>query len=703
MNNISYIDEESNDSDIPLKDNEKKAFGYLDIQRLVFLQSSFDHVAASASSTNVSAAINRIPKIPNLNNKRKRHVLKDRLALYKPSKQCCGGTLLRMIPIISWMKNYEWKRDLLSDLCSGLTIGIMQIPQGMAYASLAEVDIIYGLYTSFFPVLIYALFASSRHLSQGAFAITSLMTGAAINRILDNNPELGNDELTKIQLAGCLAFFSGLIQIIMFICRFGFISNYMSDPLVRGLTCGTAFHVLTSQIKPLLGLDVKKDAGTFQLPKNWIHFLKSLPKLNTATIVVSLISILILFSIKEGINKPFKLKLKIPIPAELVVVVCGTIAGYFLDVEGFGIHIVGDIPNKLPLPSAPKFSFIQYIIQDAIVVAIISYSVSYSMALLFAERFSYKIDANQELFAQGSATIFGSFFSCFVMGASMSRTAVQVSSGCKTQLTTLISATLVLIVLLVLGPKLRTLPKSCLAAIIVVALKGMIREIVNFPNIWKLNSYEGVVWMVTFLSVLILDVSIGLGIGCFLAIFLIVFQHQTTDMMVMGQVERTELFRNSNKYTNAKELHGIKIVKFENNIFFANVSRFRKTLFNAISLDVENLVLDKKKTNKLHTNIPFSVLIIDCESVNYMDSSCIKMWEKLFSECDELNIHTVLTALKAQPIRMLRRSEFFNRSVCQSLPRFFVSTIDAVHFAQQSMEQTGQSENDPSITQSTTS
>ncbi|KAI3387184.1 hypothetical protein SNEBB_005217 [Seison nebaliae] len=709
--NIAYIgsDEESSDNDeqieVPIRE--------LDISRTIYMQSEFDEEACKTSSIaneeSVKSIAQQIERTPNFLPKLEknddgtiREKIEEKCINCQCNVKCIKSVIKKRIPMISTLISYNFRDDLIGDVSSGLTIGVMQIPQGMAYALLADLQPIYGLYTAFFPVIIYALLASSRHLSQGAFAITCLMTASAIHRMVDENPNL-NTNKDKIQIAATIAFITGIIHVFMFICKLGFISNYLSPTLVRGLTCGASVHVLTSQISTLLGISVKKYSGVFKIPKNWYEILTHLHESNHRTIIMSLLAIFILALIKEAINKKFKAKLKIPVPAELTVVLLGTILSKYLDMEEkYGISIVGDIPKGLPVPTIFPLSYIPKLIQDSVIIAIITYSISYSMAETFADQFSYSIDPNQELLAYGCSNIFGCFFSCFSMGASMARTAVQVSSGCKSQLTTIFSAIFLLFVLLFIGPYFSTLPTCCLAAIIVVALKGMIREMTNFPSYWQMNRYEGLVWLLTFLSVVIFDVDIGLGIGVFSALFLIVVLHQMTNMAILGNLPNTEIFRNVKYYQNSEESNGVKIVKFQNNIFYANTRRFQMSLYEAINMNVEKEYLKKKKDllklKKLQNENPnFSrvsfrlpnqlyVVILDCGSINYMDSSAVKMLEKMINELEELDIEILLSQLKPQPLQILRKNKFYERKCCEKFPRFFVTTMDALLFARKHVE-----------------
>lgn len=242
-------------------------------------------------------------------------------------------------------------------------------------------------------------------------------------------------------------------------------------------------------------------------------------------------------------------KFSIPIPIELIVIVVGTLASqYGLLNEDYGVSVVGHIPTGIPNPELPKLSLVPSILVDGFTIALVSYTITLSMGLIFAQKLQYEVDANQELLAMGASNIVGSFFSCMPMCASLSRSVIQQTVGGRTQLTSLVSCGLLLVVLLVVGPFFEPLPKCVLASMIVVALKGMLFQVKDFLQFWKQSKLDAAVWMITFLTVVIVSIDIGLfvGIGLSLAtIFILNFKPYTC---LLGNVPRTDLYLDINSY-----------------------------------------------------------------------------------------------------------------------------------------------------------
>ncbi|XP_061412893.1 prestin-like isoform X2 [Lethenteron reissneri] len=455
------------------------------------------------------------------------------------------GLLCRRMPILDWLPKYKVKQWLLGDIISGLTVGIVHIPQGMAYAFLAALPPIYGLYTSFFPVLIYVMAGTSRHTSMGTFAIVSLMTGGVVERFASNVTAIDPQELEsqKISIATTLAVLSGAIQLIMFSLQLGFVAIYLSDPLVSAFTNAAAIHVLVSQIKNMLGLQVPRFSGPASIFMTMVDIFQKLPNTNIAELVTSLVCLTVLIPVRE-INQRYKSKLKAPIPVELLLIILATVISFYARLEEkFGVTVVGNIPAGLPVPQLPTVTNFSSLIADGLAIAIVGYAVSVSLAKIFAKKHGYTVDANQELFAHGVCNLFGSFFQCFPSAASISRTSIQEGTGGNTQLASGISTMVVLVVLLAVGPLFRALQRSVLACIIVVGLKRMLMHFTDLKQLWKISKVDFYIWLVTWLAVLLLNVDLGLGVAVAFSLMTIVYRTQRPDCKLLGRIPNTELYR----------------------------------------------------------------------------------------------------------------------------------------------------------------
>lgn len=661
------------------------------------------------------------------------------------SKDCFLGFLYKIMPFIGIMKDYNIRTDLTGDIVSGLTVGIMHIPQGMAYGMLTTLDPVYGLYTSFFPVIIYFFFGTSRHISIGTFAVACLMMGSAIEKGL-KSPNVhiittcvnvtssitpvgnltnqtveqfsltcsDNTEFVKLQIAMAVTFMVGLIQLVMGLTRLGFVTTYLSDPLISGFTTGAACHVFTSQIKHVFGISTDRYSGAFKLIYTYRDFFGNIPHTNAVTLIASVVCMVMIYVVKEYINNNPKIKpkLKMPVPIELIAVVLGTVIAYFINIESkYGVKIVGDIPTGLPAPTVPNFSLMPDVLSDAFALSIVVFAISVSMGKILARRHGYEIDSNQELFAYAITNMGSSFFSSFATSASLSRSLIQEQVGGVTQLTGLVSSALLLLVLLVLGPYFKTLPKCVLAAIIIVALKGMFRQFLELPKLWKLSKIDFLIWILSFLATVILDVDLGLLFGVIVAIFTIVYRVQRPYVCVLGQMPGTDIYRDVSVYKEAVEIPRVKIFRFENAIFFVSVEHFKNMLFKYtcnprhVKRDIvaaENQIRKEKakfekitfqnSTNEVELRVTddditefrptvelpdvgIDTIILDCSTWSFIDSMGVKALTSVVNDFREINIKIYLAFCKAGIREMLEKTGFFS---CLDRDNLFVSVHDAV-------------------------
>ncbi|CAM9555334.1 unnamed protein product [Lampetra fluviatilis] len=509
------------------------------------------------------------------------------------------GLLCRRMPILDWLPKYKVKQWLLGDIISGLTVGIVHIPQGMAYAFLAALPPIYGLYTSFFPVLIYVMAGTSRHASMGTFAIVSLMTGGVVERFASNVTAIDPQELEsqKISIATTLAVLSGAIQLIMFSLQLGFVAIYLSDPLVSAFTNAAAIHVLVSQIKNMLGLQVPRFSGPASIFMTMVDIFQKLPNTNIAELVTSLVCLTVLIPVRE-INQRYKSKLKAPIPVELLLIILATVISFYARLEEkFGVTVVGNIPAGLPVPQLPTVTNFSSLIADGLAIAIVGYAVSVSLAKIFAKKHGYTVDANQELFAHGVCNLFGSFFQCFPSAASISRTSIQEGTGGNTQLASGISTMVVLVVLLAVGPLFRALQRSVLACIIVVGLKRMLMHFTDLKQLWKISKVDFYIWLVTWLAVLLLNVDLGLGVAVAFSLMTIVYRTQRPDCKLLGRIPNTELYRPLDEFAKCEEIAGVKVIVYSSSLYYGNHDHFKTQVFSLVGLDpgLEKAAREKAK------------------------------------------------------------------------------------------------------------
>ncbi|KAK3581235.1 hypothetical protein CHS0354_032954 [Potamilus streckersoni] len=663
------------------------------------------------------------------------------------SGDCWKNFILTVFPFINILKNYHIKQDLPGDLISGLTVGIMHLPQGMAYGMLTGLPPVYGLYSSFFPVILYFFFGSSRHISVGTFAVACLMVGSTVQKgvaaykiahpitpvlqdtnVSSNSSLLldGRDEqYVHVQLAYAMSvsFVAGIVQLLLGIARMGFVTVYLSDALISGFTTGAACHVFTSQIKHVFSIKTERYSGAFKLVKTYIEFFGKIPTTNSVTLIASVVCMFILYMVSTYINANPKLKpkMKMPVPIELIVVLLGTVISYFVQLNSkYGVVIVGDIPTGLPVPAANQFTVITDVISDGIALAIVIFAISVSMAKILAKNYDYEIDANQELVAFGICNILSSFFSSYATSASLSRSLIQERVGGRTQVAGIVSSVLLLIVLLVLGPYFRSLPNCVLAAIIIIALRGMFLQVFDLVNLWKVAKIDFCVWIVAFLGTVLLDVDMGLAVGVIFALLTIICRSQRPYVCVVGQIPDTDIYRDISVYREAKEIEGIKIFRFEHSLFFVNTEHFKTNLFK-VTVNPKELkirrkrALDKqrrkdKKQKTLQTVITlgdsvelqvtgdemeyvetsiidlypslktsFHTIILDCSTWSYVDSMGVKVLKSVIADFKDVDIKVYLASCKAGIREMFAVTKFYDQV---SRENIFITLHDAVLYAQ---------------------
>uniref|UniRef100_A0AAX7UHT8 SLC26A/SulP transporter domain-containing protein n=1 Tax=Astatotilapia calliptera TaxID=8154 RepID=A0AAX7UHT8_ASTCA len=474
--------------------------------------------------------------------------------------------LLTWVPVLSWLPRYSIRENALGDLISGCSVGIMHLPQGMAYALLASLRPVYGLYTSLFPVLVYFIFGTSRHISIGTFAVISIMVGSVTERLApDSNfivngtngtetVDIDKRDAYRVQVACSLTVLTGIFQILLGVVRFGFVVTYLSEPLIRGYTTGSACHVCVSQLKYLFGITPSRFTGPLSLIYTVLDICSLLPQTQVPELVVSLVALAVLIVVKE-INDCYRQKLPLPIPIELVVVSLPFSFSFILSLpvkQFLCVSLIKQLTfffcSRLKAPRAPDTTFFSGVIGDAFAVAIVGFAINISLSKTFGLKYGYKVDSNQELVALGLSNTIGGFFHCYSVTSSLSRSLVQESTGGKTQVAGVISSIIVLITVLKIGPLFEDLPKAVLSTIVFVNLKGMFKQFMDVSLLWKTNKVDLLVWLVTFISTIVLNLDLGLAVSVAFSMLTFIFRTQLPRYSILGNLPGTELYLDTDTY-----------------------------------------------------------------------------------------------------------------------------------------------------------
>ena len=495
--------------------------------------------------------------------------------------------LKKFIPFFSWIGSYN-KKSFLGDLPAGLTVGIMLIPQGMAYAMIAGLPPVFGLYASLIPQVIYAFLGTSRQLAVGPVAMDSLLVAAGLSVIA----EIGSE--SYILLAITLAFMMGAIQLLMGIFRLGFLVNFLSKPVISGFTSAAALVIGLSQLKHLIGVDLERSNQIHMLVYN---ALQRLDEVNLITLAIGIGGIVVIKLMKKHLPKW---------PAALIVVVLGIGVVSLLDL-GAAVAIVGVIPDGFPQFALPSFDLETYsqLGSVSLTLALIAFMEAISVAKAVEQKHDdYKVDANQELIAIGTSNIIGSFFQSYPTTGGFSRTAVNDQAGAKTGIAAIISAVVVAMTLLFLTPLFHNLPNAVLASIIMVAVFGLIDF--EYPvRLFKNRKEEFFLLMFTFVVTLIVGIKEGILFGVALSLILLIYRTTKPHYAVLGNVEGTDLYKNVKRFPKVLQREDTLIVRFDSQLYFANSEYFKSQILAEIS----------KRGNALKH------LVLSMEGVSFVDSS----------------------------------------------------------------------------------
>ncbi|XP_039722322.1 anion exchange transporter isoform X6 [Pteropus medius] len=560
-------------------------------------------------------------------------------------KQWC----IRRLPILEWAPHYNLKENLLPDTVSGIMLAIQQVTQGLAFAILSSVHPVFGLYGSLFPAIIYAIFGMGRHVATGTFALTSLISANAVERLVLSSSQnlttqsntsvlgLSDFEMQRIGIAAAVSFLGGLIQVAIFVLQMGSATFLLTEPVISAMTTGAATHVMTSQVKCLLGMKMPYISGPFGFFYIYVYVFENIKSVRLEALLLSLLSIVVLVLVKE-LNEQFKRKIKVVLPVDLILIIAASFACYCTDMENtYGLEVVGHIPKGIPPPKAPSMNVLSAVITEALGVALVGYVASLALAQGSAKKFKYSVDDNQELLAHGLSNVISSFFFCIPSAAAMGRTAGLYSTGAKTQVACLISCIFVLMVIYAIGPLLYWLPMCVLASIIVVGLKGMLIQFRDLKKYWNVDKID---W---------------------------------------------------------ENLQQVKIISINNPLVFLNAKKFYTDLMNIIqkenasnqplddiSKTEQNILLNSLSNGNCNEDIsqPCSNekcnIILDCSGLTFFDYSGVSMLVEVFKQayidCISRSVDVSLTHCTASLIKAMK----YCGNLDSEKPIFFESVSAAI-------------------------
>jgi len=552
----------------------------------------------------------------------------------------------KILPILQWLPRYNLKK-FKSDLPAGITVGIILIPQGMAYAMIAGLPPVFGLYAALIPQVVYAFLGTSRQLAIGPVATDSLLVAAGLGALSLS----GIDEY--IAMAIFLALFMGAIQLVLGICRMGFLVNFLSKPVISGFTSAAAIIIGLSQLKHLLGADIVRSSKVQDLVVNTYQVFD---QVNLYTVALGITGIVIMMVLKKWAKK---------IPAALVVVAGGIIFMYASGFHELGIQIVEHVPEGLPKFQVPKVTGQQALdlIPIALTLALVAFMEAVSIAKVVEEKHDdYQIDANQELIALGTSNIVGSLFQSYSTTGGFSRTAVNDHAGAKTGMAAIISAIVVGLTLMFFTPLFYYLPKALLASIIMVAVYGLI-DFRYAIKLWKSRKDEFLLLIFTFGITLTVGITAGLLLGVVFSLLLLVYRTSKPHVAEIAKVRGTNYFRNIKRFESDVESHeGIIILRFDAQLYFGNTAFFKSEVLRRI----------KKRD---HTK----AFILNAESINYIDSTAALGLIQIIKEVQSMDVRFIIAGAIGPTRDIIFKSDIIKQLGKENL---YTNTARAVDFVE---------------------
>ena len=525
-------------------------------------------------------------------------------------------------------------------------MGVILIPQGMAYAMVAGLPPVYGLYASVFPLLVYLFLGTSRQLAVGPVAMDSLLVAAGLGTLAITGIE------NYIALAIFLAFLVGAIQLLLGLFRMGFLVNFLSTPVISGFTSGAALIIIFSQLKHLLGTDIEKSIKFHQLV---INAFDKFTATNLYDFTIGIVGILIIVLLRKWNKK---------IPSILIVVVFGILAVYFLDLQQFGVKIVGEIPYGLPDFQVPNFNFqnAMDLWPIALTLALVGYLEAISIGKAMEEKNKEEtIDANQELVALGTSNMVGSFFQAYPVTASFSRSAISNDVGGKTNLYALFTVFMVVLTLLFLTPLFYYLPNAVLASIIMVSVFGLIDF--QYPKtLWKFRKDEFVVLILTFLITLFVGIKEGVLIGVLFSLLLMVYRTSKPHFAILGKIKGSDYYKNVERFGDEIEKRDdLLILRFDSQLYFGNKSYFKTHLMKEVNAKGDAL----------------KGVILNAEAINYIDSTAANMLISVINELHKRSLQFYIAGAIGPT-----RDIIFSSGIIDALSKefLFVKTKEAVTY-----------------------
>lgn len=547
--------------------------------------------------------------------------------------------LARFFPILEWGRTYR-SETLANDLVAALIVTIMLIPQSLAYAMLAGLPPQIGLYASIAPLLVYAVFGTSRTLAVGPVAILSLMTAAAAGKIAAAGPP------QYMEAALILAILAGAILIVLGVFRMGFLANFLSHPVISGFITASGLLIATSQIKHLLGVD----AGGQSMPEIVISLLASFEQTNLPTLIIGLASLAFLFWARAqlksllrrlGLSERVAAIVARAGPVFAVVASIGAVSALALHERG--VKILREVPQQLPSFSAPSFApeLWGQLAGSAALIALIGFVESVSVAQTLAAKRRQRVDPNQELIGLGAASLSAGLSSGYPVTGGLARSAVNFDAGAETPAAGAFTAVGIALATLFLTPFLYFLPQAVLAATIIVAVLSLV-DLGAINRTWSYSKSDFAAMAATIGMTLCFSVEAGVVGGVALSLLLHLYNTSRPHFAIVGQVPGTHHFRNVDRHAVVTSLC-VLTIRLDESLYFANARFLEDTVYRLVG----------ERSELQH-------LVLMCPAVNHIDASGLESLEAINARLRDAGVTLHLSEVKGPVMDKLKRTHFLS-------------------------------------------
>ena len=557
-----------------------------------------------------------------------------------------------LFPILGWLPSYN-KGTVTNDLVAAAIVTIMLVPQSLAYAMLAGLPPVVGLYASILPLLAYAIFGTSRVLAVGPVAVVSLMTAAAVGQIA------ASGTAAYLEAAIVLAFLSGLILLAMAVLRLGLIANFLSHPVVSGFITASGLLIAASQLKHVLGIAATGDT----LPEILVLLIAGMGQLNIYALLIGAGAIAFLFWVRRRL-KPLLIRVGFQPRLAEILAKAGPVAAIAVSIivvklfglEGRGVRIVGDIPGALPPFALPSFNpdlWLQ-LLPSAVLISLVGFVESISVAQTLAAKRRQRIVANQELVGLGTANIAAALSGGYPVTGGFARSVVNYDAGAQTQMAGVFTAIGILGATLFLTPLFRYLPQAVLAATIIVAVLSLV-DLRAMRRTYLYSKTDFAAMAATVATVLTVGVEAGIIIGMAVSVLLLLWRSSRPHIAIVGQVPGTEHFRNVNRHDVMTD-PTVLTVRVDESLYFANARFLEDKIYDYVALRPE-----------------LKHVILMCPAVNMIDASALESLEAVAHRLNAAGVGFHLSEVKGPVMDALKRSDFFQHFKGQ----VFLSQYDA--------------------------